>query len=136
MRFKARTDLERVFDALTGNYFRNTEREILNRQLRNLNLFESKKPIDILRKSVFGIDDEEEEKNQNNKKRERFGSIGQKQEAEKTKSQKQKIIIFTKPKKPWIKRQDLNIEAQGLLSDYHYKTHFKAAEEIAENKSK
>ena len=40
-----------------------------------------------------------------------------------------------KPIKPWIRRTDLNKKAQGMLSDFHVKTHFKAAEEIAENKS-
>ena len=35
--------------------------------------------------------------------------------------------------KPWQRREDLNTEAYGFLSSYHYKTHFKAAEEIAES---
>ena len=36
----------------------------------------------------------------------------------------------------WRKRTDLNIEAYGMLKEYHKKTHFKATEEIAENKIK
>ena len=34
------------------------------------------------------------------------------------------------------RREDLNNEAYGLLNSYHYKTHFKAAEEIAESNYK
>ena len=37
--------------------------------------------------------------------------------------------------KPWIKRDDLNIDAHKILTSYHYKTHFKAAKEIAANKN-
>ncbi len=51
MRFKARTDLERVYEALTGNYYRENEREILNRQLKNIDLFTYKKPTDFLKLS-------------------------------------------------------------------------------------
>ena len=36
--------------------------------------------------------------------------------------------------KPWQRNLDLNSEAEGILSEYHIKTHFKACAEIAENK--
>ena len=61
MRFKPRTDLERVFDALTGNYFMSNEKEILNRQLKHLDLFDYKKPSDIY-KSLLKEEKKEEEK--------------------------------------------------------------------------
>ena len=35
-----------------------------------------------------------------------------------------------------MKRTDLNADAYKILNSYHYKTHFKAAEEVAENKTK
>ena len=35
--------------------------------------------------------------------------------------------------KSWTKKENLNAEAEEILKSYHYKTHFKAAEEIAEN---
>ena len=38
MRFKARTDLERLYDALKNKYYRENERQIIERQLKNLNL--------------------------------------------------------------------------------------------------
>ena len=70
MRFKARTDLERVYEALTGNYYRENEREILNRQLKNIDLFTYKKPTDFLKLSNslnhnLDIDKNEEDTKQN-----------------------------------------------------------------------
>ena len=50
MRFKARTDLERVYDALRGKVFRDNERNIIERQLKNINLNTYQKPQDILKK--------------------------------------------------------------------------------------
>ena len=48
--------------------------------------------------------------------------------------------VYFNPKqenyKPWQRREDLNNEAYSLLKSYHYKTHFKAAEEIAESNYK
>ena len=38
MRFKARTDLERIYDALIEKNFRLNEKQIIERQLKNLNL--------------------------------------------------------------------------------------------------
>ena len=37
--------------------------------------------------------------------------------------------------KAWTKKDNLNIEARGMYSCYHIKTHFKATEEIHEYKS-
>ena len=48
MKFRARTDLERVYDAINGNYFKEDEKEILNRQLQHLDLFSFKKPGRLL----------------------------------------------------------------------------------------
>ena len=46
--------------------------------------------------------------------------------------------VFYVPKnyqyKPWMRNQNLNSEAEFMLKEFHVKTHFKAAEEIAENK--
>jgi hypothetical protein len=36
--------------------------------------------------------------------------------------------------KPWMRHHNLNSEAESMLKEFHVKTHFKAAEEIAENK--
>ena len=49
MRFKARTDLERVYENLINNYDKNEEKEILNRQLKNINLNSFQTPKDLIK---------------------------------------------------------------------------------------
>ena len=147
MRFKPRTDLERVFDALAGNYFLQNERDILYRQLKNLDLFHYKKPSDFLKKEkelMFREEKKDDDKNknrlstmmvaQNLAQRGSYATPNNTSGSVKE-NEKQNRILFTKPIKPWVRRMDLNVEAQGILSDFHVKTHFKAAEEIAEKKS-
>ena len=53
MRFKARTDLERVYDALNGRIDKQNEKNILNRQLKNIGLYSFDKPKDIIRKETL-----------------------------------------------------------------------------------
>lgn len=127
MRFKPRTDLERVFDAINGNYLKDNDRQILNRQLQLLDLLTFRKPSSSTLKALIsnitrGDQDLEDPLLTANKTESNKAS---------KKSNKKEILV---PRKPWVRRLDLNTEAKGILSDYHYKTHFKAAEEIAEGK--
>ncbi len=155
LRFKARTDLERVYDALDGRIFKDSEKNVLERQLKNIGLYSFEKPKDILRKvtllngknNISKIDDaEEEDVNENNNEMSKRGyKIKQNpliHEEKKEVKAKNNIYgsgnVYYIPKhfeyKPWRRRLDLNSEAERILSEYHVKTHFKAAEEIAENK--
>ena len=135
MRFKPRTDLERVYDILNSYHCDEKPKEILERQLKCINLYDYKKP----RKSTnsLGKNDDEDKKNEHSKKIIRNFKKGKKKKRfDLYKMNK----IYYNPKvgeyKPWQRREDLNNEAYGLLSSYHYKTHFKAAEEIAESNYK
>ena len=132
MRFTARTDLERVYDVLNGDYMKNQDRDIIERQLRNVNLFNYKRPKELL-KSTDNAKNKKSEKEQHENS------------PEKEKKLDIKIIygpskIYYEPKnndkKSWARKDNLNAEARGLLSSYHFKTHFKATEEIAEYKTK
>ena len=49
MRFKARTDLERVYENLVDNYDKNEEKEVLKRQLKNINLNSYQTPKDLIK---------------------------------------------------------------------------------------
>ena len=49
MRFRARTDLEKINDVLNGDYMRRGDREVIERQLKYINLYNYKKPKEILR---------------------------------------------------------------------------------------
>ena len=152
MRFKPRTDLERVYDALNGRYFNGDEKGILKRQLKNIGLFSYEKKKDIIRKvsllngkdERFDSNDEENEEDElmNNKRAYQIKPQILVQEDKKEDKVKKSIYgdgkVYYTPKhfeyKPWIRNKHLNSEAERILKEFHIKTHFKGAEEIAENK--
>ena len=147
MRFKARTDLERVYDALRGKVFRDNEKNIIDRQLKIINLNIYQKPQDILKKMSFNLS--EDEIKEDNKEEKRTYKIKPNPIMEEfKKKEKEKDVnhliygngnLFYDPRKdyyskPWKRNMDLNSEAEGILSEYHIKTHFKACAEVAEKK--
>ena len=152
MRFKPRTDLERVYDALNGRYFNGDEKGILKRQLKNIGLFSYEKKKDIIRKvsllngkdEKFDSNDEENEEDElmNNKRAYQIKPQILVQEDKKEDKIKKDIYgdgkVYFIPKhfeyKPWIRNKHLNSEAERILKEFHIKTHFKGAEEISENK--
>ena len=120
MRFKPRTDLERVYDIVNGYKYGQAKKEILDKQLEKLNLFRYKNRHELYKL----LKDKIKESNMNNSDEE-SNNDGIDESNQKDKS------------KPWIKREDLNTNALKLLNSYHaYKTHFKAAKEVAANKRK
>ena len=154
MRFKARTDLERVYENLIDNYDKNEEKEVLNRQLKNINLNSFQTPKDLIKIKKNNLNKIEKKYEKNNKEKEQnlsknflkygYEIIDQNKYNNNNNNNKinhkNKNDLFYIPKnlifKPWIKNKNLNIEAEKILNSYHMKTHFKAAEEIAENKLK
>ena len=132
MRYKPRTDLERVYDALNGYNYDQASRDIIERQLKSINLYDFKKNTNTLNeqgKTEGGLF-----------KRPRFLSKSLQRKGKKRKKvhslYKMNNVYYNPNKsiyKPWQRREDLNTEAYGFLSSYHYKNHFKAAEEIAES---
>ena len=156
MRFKARTDLERVYENLVDNYDKNEEKEVLKRQLKNINLNSFQTPKDLIKIKKNNLNKiEKKNNNQNNVNKEKDQNLSKNflkygyeiidqnnnnYNNKKINIHKNKNDLFYIPKnlifKPWIKNKNLNIEAEKILNSYHMKTHFKAAEEIAENKLK
>jgi hypothetical protein len=131
MRFTARTDLERVYDVLKGDYIKNNnEREIIERQLKQINLYNYKKPKELLKPDISNnqnLESKKDEKvNNDEKKNKKINIYG---------PSKVYYEARNNDKKIWARKDTLNTEARGLLSSYHIKTHFKATEEIAESKS-
>ena len=137
MRYKPRTDLERVYDALNDYNLDEKSRDIIERQLKSINLYDYKKSGDLTSNS-------DKKENDNYYKNYNSKSLTSKNLRNGKKKKKFDLYksnkIYYNPKndefKPWQRRDDLNNEAYGLLSSYHYKTHFKAAEEIAESNYK
>ena len=144
MRFKARTDLERIYDALFEKNFRLNEKQIIERQLKNLNLNSYQTP-EIKKKKMTIVTPNDENKIEEEERKYKIKPNPLYEEAKKKEREKNSVDIiygegklYYNPKKlffkPWQKNLDLNSEAEGILSEYHIKTHFKACAEIAENK--
>ena len=152
MKFKPRTDLERVYDTLFENYSRVNEKMVIERQLKSIDKLNYKKPKDFLREKNNLIIIKKIKKQINNDKNDEPRFLENpylEKDTKKLLLTKNKSSIynniskyFYKPKnnsnfeKSWAKKNTLNAEAEEMLKSYHYKIHFKAAEEIAENKIK
>ena len=139
MRFKPRTDLERVYDMINGYKYGLAKRDILDKQLKNVGLNKYQNSNELKRRiqkklNINNSPSESENESDND-------NIHTNSEIHKLKENKNSRLYYN-PKsvdykdKPWMKRTDLNADAYKILDSYHYKTHFKAAEEIAENKMK
>ena len=141
MRYKPRTDLERIYDVLNTYHCDENPKQIIEMQLKTIHLYDYKKPNNSL-------NDAEKEDNADTNlqtKRDIFNKNFLSKSIKKNKNQKKINLykinrIYYNPKifgyKPWQRREDLNEGAYALLNSYHYKTHFKAAEEIAESNYK
>jgi hypothetical protein len=149
MKFTARTDLERVYDAINKGTLKNKEKNILRRQLKNINLYNSEKPMKLLKKMSISENQSLEDELIENERLEdekRGYKIKPNPFIDKNFISEDKINkniysdgnLYYIPKKefskPWKKKIDLNSEAEKILSEYHKKTHFKAVEEVAEKK--
>ena len=120
MRFKPRTDLERIYDIVNGYKYGQAKKEILDKQLEKLDMFRYKN-----RHELYRIMKEKIRESNMNNSNEQSNTDENDESNKKDKS------------KPGIKREDLNIDALKLLSSYRtYKMHFKAAKEVANNKTK
>ena len=139
MRFKPRTDLERVYDMINGYKYGLARRDILDKQLKNVGLYKYKNSNELKRqiKKEIKIDNSSSESEDDNNN----ANLNAESQTGRLNEHKNSRLYFN-PKsvdykiKPWMKRTDLNADAYKILNSYHYKTHFKAAEEVAENKSK
>lgn len=115
MRYRPRTDLERIFDTINQYSYGSVNKEIIKKQLKSLNL----------NVPDFSESEEEDEEAAFEKmKRDRSeqledikNKIAQKMEKnDQKKSKKRKFVD--------------NSEARKLMKEYHNKTHFKGATDI------
>jgi hypothetical protein len=147
MRFKPRTELERIFDAINEYSYGRVSKDLINKQLRKLDLNNVKK---FKNSSMNDEDDEENEKLFNN-------TLRDKRRQQIAESHLEKLIkendrhemdegdlanyshddnsgngssLFRDRFKSKRKLVD-NSAAKNLMKEYHYKTHFKAATAVA-----
>ena len=143
MRFKARTDLERVYDNLNSKSLNEKDKHIIEKQLTTINLYKYKKPKDLLKIQKKNNSNEEDETKLEDKKYNILPNpLIEELKKEHEKADKEKILygkpkLYYEPKnnnkKLWARKDNLNNEAKKLLSSYYYKTHFKATEEVQFN---
>ena len=131
MRFKPRTDLERVYDMINGYKYGRAKRDILDKQLKIIDLFKYKNSNELKKKIKNEIKTESMSSDSDNENITLNSNL---------KMKKNKLYFNPNSvdfkEKPWMKRIDLNTDAYKILNSYHYKTHFKAAREVAENENK
>ena len=137
MRFKPRTDLERVYDMINGYKYGRAKRDILDKQLKNIDLYKYKNSNELKKRIKKEIKVEKVENSSSDSENEDENAHLNSQ-IEKLKEKKNRLYFNPNSvdfkEKPWMKRIDLNADAYKILNSYHYKTHFKAAKEVAENK--
>ena len=132
MRFKPRTDLERVYDMINGYKLGQARRDILDKQLKNVGLYKYKNSKELQKRIKKEIKTDSTSSDSENENTNLNSKI--------LKAKKDKLYFDPNSvdfkEKPWMKRIDLNADAYKILNSYHYKTHFKAAREVAENENR
>jgi C1A family cysteine protease len=121
LRFKPRTDLERIFDEINKNSYRKVDKNIIENQIRiidrvNLNpraLTENPDEIPDYRNAT-----KEEEEDDD------FDYLGLKGIIDPL-EEKKRLELEKKNKLTISRKKDLNLNARNLMKELHNKTHFK-----------
>lgn len=118
MRFKPRTDMERVFEAINKNSFRKLDKKIINKQLKSMSEVKKKEteanPDDEILDYKDAAKDNESEYDD-------FDYLGIKKETDNL----GKIEMEKKLKLIKSRKRELNAQAKFLMREFHNKTHFK-----------
>ena len=125
MRFKPRTDLERIYDSVNLNYYGSINRKIVDRQLKYLDLnipmkVENEEPI-ILEKNLIEETEEESSKEAN--------EINFYDNDDNSEMNNKKNVNY-------LQKKPINIDSKKIMEKFHYKTHFKAIQSIALSREK
>lgn len=138
MRFKPRTDIERIFDEINKNSFRKLDKKILDNQMREII---SRKSLHSNKSNESFSKNKDENKsfeknnfekelsffNDNNDDIEQYlNNLRRKKEEERRKQSNDKEY-----RKLYNRKNELNQEAKKILNEFHHKTHFKAVSMIA-----
>lgn len=119
MRFKPRTDLERVFDEINKNSFRKIDKNIIDKQLKTLDMTTTKK-LNSEDNDPYKIPDYKEA-SKLDEPYDDFDYLGiNNRETEEKKIEYEKKMKLIKSRK-----KDLNSQAKNFMKEFHNKTHFK-----------
>jgi len=127
MRFKPRTDLERIFDEINKNSVRSLDKHIIEKQFKTRENIITKKNHDAEIEEIPDYKDapKEDEVNFN------LDPLGiDKELQEKMKAETEKKMKLIKSRK-----KELNCQAKNIMKEFHNKTHFKGVSSIINFKS-
>lgn len=128
MRFKPRTDLERICETINQNSFNRADKSVVDKQLRDLELNVTKVNNKI---DVNAVPDYRDMQNSGYLKTEN-NVFGKEEERNKAKSNNRSQNMSMKVKQSnFSKKKEMNSEARNLIKDLYFKTHFKGATVIA-----
>lgn len=118
LRFKPRTDLERIFEEINKNSFRKLDRNIIEQQIKN---------IDKVKKGEIKDDNKDEIPDYKDATKleddyDDFDYLGIKKDV---KEDKNKLEMERRNKLIKSRKKDLNSNAKNLMKELHNKTHFK-----------
>lgn len=116
MRFKPRTDLERIYDSINSYSYGRINKDIINKQLKSLDLNEPE------------VNESKDEEQFDNIKVDHDRSI--QRDFMKNDTGRGGKNIHLQKKIKGRKHVD-NSEARNLMREYHYKTHFKGATDVS-----
>jgi hypothetical protein len=127
MRFKPRTDLERIYEAINDYSYGRVSKNPVTRQLKLLNLNYMK---------IFKNQSEEDEKGdqapQKDKNQADLGAADDDDNNNNYGSNYNEELDFTSKDKLGVRKRRIdNSGAKALMKEYHIKTHFKAASIVA-----
>jgi len=139
MRFKPRTDIERLIEHINKNTSRKLDTKILDHHMREIRSRTSKRSNQSI--SKLNLNNKEENQFNENEYYEKEFSLFNECNNEiddylnKLKIQKQeenkKLNNKEKYRKLNNRKIELNQEAKNILNEFHHKTHFKAVSTIA-----
>ena len=108
MRYKARSDLERIYDEVNKNSYGRANKEIIENQFKMLDFNAASKKKNKTEDDQLGDDSFDDQKH-----------LTLKPKDEKKQKTREQI------------KKEMNLEAKNLMSEFHVKTHFKGATSIA-----
>ena len=117
MRFKPRTDLERIFDEINKNSFRKLDKNIIEKQLKTLEMNHTKKFND--ENDADEIPDYKDAAKLD-QPLDDFDYLALDKETDESRGELERRMKSLKSRK-----QELNSQAKNLMKEFHNKTHFK-----------
>ena len=122
LRFKPRTDLERIFEEINKNSFRKVDKNIINEQIKTIDKVYQHKPVTDKDEDVF-VDYKDATKG--DEEYDDFDYLGIKNKNADPLEERKRIQEEKKNELLKSRKKDLNHNAKNFMKELHNKTHFK-----------